>query len=508
MKTYARKIVLASVAFNMRIALAQGPMMTPTPPGSQAIQLPLSGRGGQSGGVVVNQAPMPGVTSSVNTINTSIQVQNPYAGSVQSLAAGLPDGKLSLQEAIRRSLASNLGGVGTSNAARQARGQARVTRSALMPNLSASLRENIQQINLAAFGFSIPSGPSVVGPFNYFDLRATLTQNIADITAWKNYGAAKANTEAADLTARDARDLVIFAVSGAYLQVIAAQSRIASVTAQIETATTLFNSLRQQREAGVVAPIDVNRSQVELQTQQQRLVSVHNDLAKQKINLARIIGLSPSASFELLNELPFSPLPDLTFDQAFKEARENRADLKSAETQVRAAELARSAARAERLPSLSVSADYGVIGVNPANSHGTFTVVGSLRVPIWQGGRTEGAIQQAEAALEQRRAELEDLRGRIEADLRAAFLDVAAASSQVELARQNQELARDTLRLTRERFDAGITTTVEVVQAQQSVSAAEADYITSVFAHNVAKISLARSVGNTEQGIARFLPLQ
>ncbi len=508
MKTSMRKIALAGVAFSMRTALAQGPMMPPAPAGSQAIQLPLSGRVGQSGGVVVNQAPTPGVTTSVNTINTSVQIQGPYSGSAQNRVTGLADGKLSLRDAILRGLASNLGSIGTDHVVRQARGQARVTRSALMPNLSASLRENVQQLNLAAFGFNIPSGPSVVGPFNYFDLRATLTQNVVDITAWKNYGAAKANTEATELTARDARDLVTFAVSGAYLQVIAARARIASVTAQIETATTLFNSLRQQREAGVVAPIDVNRSQVELQTQQQRLVSVQNDLAKQKINLARLIGLPPSDRFELVNEAPFSPLPDMTFDQAFKEARDNRADLKAAETQVRAAELARSAARAERLPSLALSADYGVIGVNPANSHGTFTVVGSLRVPIWQGGRTEGAIQQAEAALEQRRAELEDLRGRIEADLRTAFLDVAAASSQVELAQRNQELARETLRLTRERFDAGITTTVEVVQAQQSVSAAEADYITSVFAHNVAKISLARSVGNTEQGIARFLPLQ
>jgi outer membrane protein TolC len=507
MKTYAIEIVLASASILIGSALAQGPLTTPTPAGSQAIQLPLSGRMGQSGSVSVNQVPTPGVTTSVNTINTSVQVQGPYAGSVPSKAGALPDGKLTLKEAIRRSLESNLGGLGLDHAARQSRGQARVVRSGLLPNLSASLRENVQQTNLAVFGFRIPFGPSIIGPFNYFDLRATLTQNIADLTTWKNYRAAKASTEAAELTYRDARDLVVFAVSGAYLQVIAAQARIASATAQIETATALFNSLQQQRNAGIVAPVDVNRSQIELQTQQQRLASVQNDLAKQKINLARIVGLPPSAEFELVNELPFSPPPDLAFDQAFKEARENRADLKAAEAQVRAAELSRSAARAERLPSLAVSADYGVIGTNPTNSHGTFTVVGSLRVPIWQGGRTEGAITQAEAALEQRRAELEDLRGRIEADLRTAFLDVASAGSQVELARRNQELSRETLRLTRERFDAGITTTVEVVQAQQSVSIADVDYITSVFAHNIAKISLARSIGNTEQNLSRFVPL-
>lgn len=500
-------VTFKTISVAAGIALAQGPPTPATPPSSQAMQLPISGRVGPSGGVVTNQTPTPGVTTGVNTINTSVQVQGTYSGSVSSKAPALPDGKLTLNDAIQRGLASNLGSISTAQASKQSRGQARVARSALMPNLNASLRDNLQQINLAAFGFRIPFGPSVVGPFNYFDLRATLTQNLLDFTALNNYRASKENTNAAEFAARDARDLVAFAVSGAYLQVLAAQARISAVKAQIETGTALLKSLREQREAGVVAPIDVNRSQVELQAEQQRLVSLENDLAKQKINLARIVGLPPTDTFELASDAPFSPTPAITLEQALQEATENRADLKAAEAQVRAAELARSAARAERLPSLGVSADYGVIGINPANSHGTFTIVGSLRIPIWQGGRTEGAIMQAEAALEQRRAELEDLRGRISADLRTTLLDLASSGSQVEVARSNQELSRETLRLTRERFEAGITTTVEVVQAQQSVSAADVDYITSVFSHNVAKIALARSIGKAEENIPRFLPL-
>ena len=168
----------------------------------------------------------------------------------------------------------------------------------------------------------------------------------------------------------------------------------------------MFTQMREQRNVGVVAQIDVNRSQVELQTQQQRLVSLQNDLSKQKINLARVIGLSPAGAFTLAHDVPFAPAPELTLDQAMKEARENRADLKAAEAQLRAAELARSAARAERLPSLAFSADYGAIGTNPSNAHGTFTIVGSLRIPLWEGGRVEGTLMQADAAIDQRRASL------------------------------------------------------------------------------------------------------
>jgi outer membrane protein TolC len=469
------------------------------------MQLPLSGRTGQNGSVVVNQTAIPGVTTSVNTLSTTVQVQGPYSGSAAAKPAGLPGGKLSLKEAIHRGLEYNLGSSGMVQAVRQSRGQSRIARSGLLPNISANLRESVQQTNLAAFGLRLPGAPKIVGPFNYFDLRATLNQTVLDFTTLNNYRALRANSEAAEMAAKDARDLVVFAVSGAYLQVIAAQARINAVQSQIETAKAILSQMQQQRSAGVVAQIDVNRSQVELQTQQQRLVSLQNDLSKQKINLARIAGLSPVGDFEVADEIPFAPAPGISMDQALQQARGNRADLKAAEGQVHAAELARSAARAERLPSLAFSADYGAIGTNPSQSHGTFTVAGSLRVPIWQGGRTEGSIMQAEAALEQRRAELEDMRGRIEAEIRTAFLDLGSAQSQIEVAHNNQELARETLRLTRERFDAGITTTVEVVQAQQSVSAADLDYITSVFAHNVAKISLARALGRAEENVTRFL---
>lgn len=451
----------------------------------------------------MNQTPVPGVTTSVNTLSTNIQVQGPYTGSVSR--GDLAGGKLSLAEAIKRALTYNLGGVGANNLVRQAAGQARVARSGLLPNVSASLTENVQQTNLAAFGIRIPFGPTVVGPFNYFDLRARLNQTVFDFTTLNNYRASKATSEAARQSAQDARDLVVFAASGAYLQVIAAQSRVAAAQAQIDTASASLTQMQQQRQVGVVAQIDVNRSQVELQTQQQRLVSLQNDLAKQKFNLARIVGLGPGVPFELADDVPFSPAPDLSVDQAMTQALANRADLKAAEAQIKAAQAARSAARSERLPSLSFSADYGVIGKNPSDSHGTVTVAGSLRIPIYQGGRTEGSIAQADAALDQRRAELEDLKGRIETDLRSAFLDLESARSQVEVARNNQQLARETLRLTRERFEAGITTTVEVVQAQQAVSGADLDYITSVFAHNVAKVNVARSIGRAEENVPRFL---
>ena len=173
-----------------------------------------------------------------------------------------------------------------------------------------------------------------------------------------------------------------------------------------------------------------------------------------------------------------------------------------------AAENTKRAAEAERLPTISAGADYGVIGTDPTNSHGTFSVTGSVRVPIFNGRRAHGDIEQADAALQQRRAEYEDLRGRIDAEIRTAFLDLNSAAQQVAVADSNRKLAADTLQQARDRFAAGVADTIEVVQAQESVASAERDYIASLFAHNLAKATLARAMGQADQNIKQFLRKQ
>ena len=231
---------------------------------------------------------------------------------------------------------------------------------------------------------------------------------------------------------------MILAVGGAYLQVVAARARVAAARAQLETANALYKQTEQRRNVGLVAQVDVGRSQVQALTQQQRLTSLQNDFAKQKINLARMIGLPPTDQYEIGDDIPFAVAPVLPLDDALRQAQETRADLKAAAAQVRAAERALAAAHAERLPSISLNADYGAIGDTMPDARGTFTIVARVRVPIWQGGYAEGEIQQADAAVRQRRAELDDLSSQIEGDVRKAYLDVEATASQVDVALQNQ----------------------------------------------------------------------
>jgi outer membrane protein TolC len=493
------------------VTCASAQVGAPPPPAAQATPLPLSGRSAQAGGVVATESPVPGTTTSVNTLNPTISVQGNYGGSVNSTASLPFSGKLSLAEAIQRGVRSNLGAVGMAEALAQARGQARGARSALLPNFSGDVADTEETINLRTFGFSFGfpgvSIPALVGPFNVLDLRARVSQTIADFTSLNNYRSAQEVAHAGQLSAQDAQDLIVLGVAGQYLQVIAAAARLQSAQAQLETASALYERTVKQLNFGKAAQLDVNRSHVEVLLDQQRMATLQNDLAKQKITLARLTGLPPNPDYQISDDVPFAPAPVLSLDDAIKLAMDHRADLRAAEAQVRAAERALAAARAERYPSASASADYGEIGV-PSSLRPTYTVSVTLSVPIWNGGRTGADIRQAEAALEQRRAELEDTRSQIESDVRNAYLDLQSAASQVDVAQQNIALMEETLHQTRQRFEAGVSENVEVVQSQESVAGAHLDYIDSVFAHNLAKVSLARALGDAPDKIAQFLAVQ
>jgi outer membrane protein TolC len=507
-------VVLLTVLAGAGSAFAQSPAGGGASAGSSAIVLPASGRNNQGGSVGAAELPVPGTTSSVNTLNPSVQISGPYGGSTRSITAMPFSGKLSLQEALQRGLAYNLGAVGLAQTVRQTSAQVTVARSALLPNINGNLSETVVQNDLAAMGLriSVPLPgfrfPTVVGPFNYFALQATLSQTVANLTSIDNYRSARATARASQYSLQDARDLITLAVGGAYLQVLAAQARVDAAQSQLDTANAVFHQSTEQHTEGVLGRLNVDQSQVRTLTQQQQMITLRNDLAKQKINLARLTGLAPNAGYELTDSFPFSPTPVESVDAAVAQAEQQRADLKAAQSQVEAAAKALSAARAERLPSAAISGNYEVIGTNPAQSHGAFTVVGTLSIPLWQGGRTAGDIAQAEAVLAQRQAELDDTRGQIEAQVRQAYLDLEAAAGQVEVARKNVQVAQETLEMTRARMEAGVINTVEVVQAQQTVASAQLDLIDSVFAHNLAKLSLARALGHATEQIPSLLKPQ
>jgi outer membrane protein TolC len=473
-----------------------------------ALQLPESGR--QAPGSVATQlqaAPVSG-----NVVNGSIQIGGDFEGSVQN--DKIPAGRftLALADAVKLGLAANLGVLTADDSARASRAQRLSALSNLLPYLSIDASETSTQVNLAAFGFkfNLPPGlgfsiPTVVGPFQYSQLLGNLTQSVWDPVARRNWHASQESERASNLSARDAREMVVLAVAGAYLQTIATDAQVISQRAQVDNAQAVYHQAEVRKEAGTNARIDVTRTLVELQGQQQRLNALQADLRKQKLALARLIGLPLDRELVLSDPLAFNPSAVPEPAGAVQQAFQTRWDLKAAESQVHAAEIVVSAAHAERLPSATLTADYGVLGPSPVSNHGVYTVTGSVNVPLYQGGRVKADVEQAEATLHQRQAELADQRGRVEQEVRSALIELETAIGEVRLAESNRGFANETLRQAQDRFNAGVTTTVEVVQAQEQVASADSDYISGLFAFDLARISLARAMGQAETDLPTLL---
>jgi outer membrane protein TolC len=412
---------------------------------------------------------------------------------------------LSLQDAIDRGLKNNLGLLVSGTATRQAHAERVRALSALLPVVTGGVSTTSEQLDLASFGFHFPAVPAVVGPFHYTDARASASQSVFDFTSIRNRRSAIQNEQAAQLSVQDARDLVVQAVATAYLQIISDQARIDATRAQVTTAQALYERARDQHRAGVSPGIDELRAQVEWKTQQQQLIAQENQLAKDKLALGRVIGLPPAQAYSTSDSIPYAPLEGIAPEDVLKRALESRSDYKSAMMQIRAAETAREAALAERLPTLAVDANYGDIGTSPASSHGTYAVTGSLKFNIFTGGRIRADVEQADAAIQQRKDQLADLQGQIDVEIRNALLDLKTAADQVAVSRDNVDLAGQTLTQARDRFVAGVADNIEVVQAQESVANANQTLISSIYMHNLAKVQLARAAGMTETNLKQYM---
>ncbi len=432
--------------------------------------------------------------------------QNPYLGGVPSGRLSAAPVALSLESAVILGLKQNLGGVLASDAVVDARGEKWQALSELLPNVVTDTGFGLHQVNIkAAFGLSIHGVPPIVGPFGYFDSRAYLTQSVFDWSSIERARSSQAQLKSAEFSSKDARELVVLVIVSNYLLAIADQSEVESATSQRDTAKALFQQASDQKTAGLASAVDVLRSQVQLQSREQRLISVQNDLAKQKLVLARAIGIALGQQFEITTHVPYQELASSSLDEAIQSAYTARADFQSQVNRVRSAELARKAASAERYPSIGAETDYGLSGVNPGSSHGTVDAAATLRIPVFQGGRVHGDILRSDASLTEERQRLEDLRAKIDQEVRDVYLDLEATAQEVAVEKSAVTLADEVLEQSRDRFRSGVTDNIEVVQAQDALAIANDAYIASLYSYNLAKISLARATGVAESRYSEYL---
>jgi outer membrane protein TolC len=449
-------------------------------------QFPATGASGSSGSSS-GGAPVQAMPAQVNsgTYQGSVVKQAPVPGV-------LP---LSLDQAIRMGLQYNLGLVLSGTNAGSAGAQQLQQLQALLPTVNASAKEAVQQTNLQAEGLKIPGFPAIIGPYGYTDIRGSVQWSLLNLSSLENYLASKHNFQGSRLSIEDAKDMVVLTVGNAYLLCIADASRVQSAQAQVNTSKVSLDQAVANHQAGTAPLLDELRARVDYQTQQQTLISAQNQYEKDKIALARAIGLPLEQSYELSDQAPFQALDNLDPNAAVQQGLARRRDLQALQQQVEGARASRSAATAERYPTIDFSGDYGVIGPTLGHSHGTFDVLGTASVPLFEEAKLRGDARDAQAQLEQKQAQLNDLRGQINADVRDSILDIQAAAKQVAVSRSNAELATEALSEAQQRYAAGVADNLAVSQAQASMAQADDQLVSSLYQHNVAKLSLARAMG-------------
>jgi outer membrane protein TolC len=451
------------------------------------------------------QAPQPQVTSGAPATR--------LAGGVvveQATAGALP---LSIDEAIAHGLQHNLGIVLDLQNQRSIHGQVLQVKNNLLPSLTAVAKSSAQEINLAAMGFnpSTLSIPGFTGTFpsivkvNVTSAQVNLSQQIFNVPAYFLYRAAQRADDVASWTTLNERGTVALNVGTQYLRTVADAAEIDNARALLKADEVALNQAQASHDAGVGTHLDVLRARVQVQTQQQTLINDENTFAKDKIALNRLMGMPADQELTLTDTTPYAEFAALPLDQAMRVAFERRKDLRSLEAQMEVSDRTLKAVKYERLPSVSVSGFYGVLGETTGLYHGVFTAAGKLSFPIFQEGQLRGEREVAQAQLSGLRQQIQSLKVTIEQQIRSAMLDVEATDEQVKVARSNVDLATQALQDTTDRYAAGVDDNLPVVQAQASLAAAQSRLVQTLYQYNQAKLTLARNTGVVETQYKTYL---
>jgi outer membrane protein TolC len=437
---------------------------------------------------------------------------NPYFGSVTLKPATDEVLQLSLEDAIRRGLDTNLGLKQAENAEKAIHGEQLQALQEFLPTITVSGDTGFYQHDLAALGFKGSSLPpdlaGTIPPVTH----DTLTQGQIHfdqivfsgpvIAGWKAAGAA---TRAAHFAKMTARGEVIQQVASAYLHAIASASEVDNAKALEQADEVQLNHAHDQRVAGVATSLDEVRARVQYQTQQQVTIVAQNQLDKDLILLKREIGIDPGQNIVLTDRAPFSELAEQTPEEVRATAYKNRQDYQNLQNQIEELRSVHAAYRSQRLPTLSVSGNYGVQAITTIGSHGVFTAVGTLSVPIFREAGLRGNIDASQAQLQSARSQMDDLRSRIDQQVRSALLDVKAARQLIDVSRSNVELSTRGLSDETERVNAGVDDTLPLVTAQATLARSQTSLVESLYEYNLSKLALARAAGVLEQQYHYYL---
>jgi outer membrane protein TolC len=416
-----------------------------------------------------------------------------------------PELRLSLHDAIQAAIDNNVNVRLLRERIAAAQAAADTSLGALLPNVGGFMNGRNQTVNLAAFGLpadrlaGLGLTRSVTEPFDVYDARATVVQNLFSLSLIQRWRAAKTGVDVAGLEAEVTKRDVMATVGLLYIEALRADESVKARQADIQLSQQLLKLAQDRKAAGVATGLDVTREEVQLESNKQRLLVSQNEQESGRLNLIRALGLNFDLRLVLTDELKFIDVAHEHPNDALTTARENRAELKVQGSRQKLAALSLSSVTSERVPSLSMNGDYGWIGVKPDDALATRTIGLTLSVPIFDGGQREGRISESRSRVRQESIRMKDVSDQVTLEVRNALLTLDSSTQQVAVSEKGLELALKELTFARDRFAAGLATNIEVTNAQTSVARARDNQIEALFRFNASRINLARAKGEIEK---------
>lgn len=386
----------------------------------------------------------------------------------------------------------------------QAKAQSAVERAGLLPNLDASASQQSRTTNLEAVGiqFSLPfpgfQPPQFVGPFDTFDARFRATQALWDVSAIRRFQASRAAVGEAQLQRESVKNEVAALVAGHYLAALRADARVLAARANVDLAQQILGLAHDQKQAGTGTRIEVTRAEVQLANERQQQLLAENQRRREYLELLRAIGLGLDTEISLSQSLAGTPIVMGSLTEAVQEALNSRADFLAQKKREEKLKLQRNATQWERLPSLYGFADYGSLGSSIRNALPTRSIGISLTVPLFDGGRRDARRAEISSRFHQEKIRSEDLRAQIELEVRLAFDNLQSAEAQVRVAEEGVQLATAELEQSQRRYRSGVTTSLELTDAQTRLERARENRIAALFDFNRAKIEIGQATGTIQ----------
>lgn len=392
---------------------------------------------------------------------------------------------------------------------RQAQARAAQARSALLPNFDALVSESSQTRNLKAMGIQFPTVPGMtfptfVGPFNVFDARVSGSQSVFDFSSIRRFQAARTGIQSTKAEARGTRDQVADQVARAYLGALRADAALRTARANLELSEALVKLASSQKSAGTGTGIEVTRAEVQRANDRQRLIVAENEVERAHLQLMKTMGLKLDGKVELTDVLGYKPVEAPPLEQAIKVAQDSRAEMEAQRDREAVARLNYSGTKWERLPSVGFFGDYGSIGTGIDSALPTRVYGLALRVPVFDGGRRDARRAETLSQLRVEQIRGRDLREQVELEIRLAIDAVQSTNAQVAAAKEGIDLAERELQHAQRRYEAGVTSSIEVTDAQTRLQRARENQINALFGYNVARIDLNAAMGTIQQLVKDF----